>query len=480
MALPTDTELSDRLASAEAQIAALACTITELKQALSTALSENEALKLENKELKTRLGLNSENSSKPPSSDGLQKKPAFPRVPKGPRGGQAKHKGSTLAMSPAPDTIVPCRLEFCACGCCLEGVPSQVVGRRQVFDIPQPKLQVTEYQLHMSRCPQCHAACRGSFPKAAAAPTQYGAQVKALLVYLHNYIMVPYSKISELFLQLFGIRLNEGTVYNNDSDCYERLAPVEMYILCQLLQSACAHSDETGMRCEGVLKWLHVFSSNFFTYLFLHSKRGREAILSGASALSKYCGWLVHDCWSSYFQLGGVKHAICGAHILRELQCQIEDKSRWAAKFKEFLLRTKDTALLERLAGRSQIETEYKAIIAEGEQEEPPAAKTGKKGRMKRTKGRNLLERLAKYQNEVLAFAFNAEVPFTNNQAERDIRPSKLKQKIAGCFRSATGGDMFARIYGFISSVKKHGQNVFNELCNLFEGRPIVWTYQAK
>jgi transposase len=211
----------------------------------------------------------------------------------------------------------------------------------------------------------------------------------------------------------------------------------------------------------------------------VHPKRGKEAIESDSPILRRFLGWLVHDCWSSYFNLTQPNHAVCGAHLLRELQSLIENQSRWAVPFKALLLEIYHQPFEQRLENRQEIEQKYDNLLEQAQEEEPPPIKTGKRGRYKRTKGRNLLERLQKFKPAVLAFAFNNEVPFTNNQAERDIRPIKVKQKISGGFRTFMGSEHYARIAGFISTTRKHKLNVFKELCNAFEGNTFLTLEQT-
>lgn len=457
-------------------VQSLTTELKQVKQELKEVTKERDELKEEVKRLKTQLNINSQNSSKPPSSDGLKKiEPAFPRQATGKKaGGQPGHKGHKLDKVANPDSIVYCQPTVCTCGHCLETVAGKTISSRQMVDLPEVLIQVTEYQLQIKQCPQCGIVNRGAFPANIRADIQYGPRTKAFTTLLRNELSVPYEKLSELFYTLTKFPLNVSTVYNNDSVLFETLKPIELQILARLLQSPAAHSDETGMRCEKQLKWLHVFSNNRFTYLFLHDKRGKKAIESQYCHLHEYNGWLIHDCWSSYFSITSVKHAVCGAHLLRELNALMEDKKVWAEQFHAFLLRVKGTAFATRIAKQTEIEAEFDKIIQQGQQEEPLPPQTGKKGRKKRTKGRNLLERLENLKAAVLAFAFNTEVPFTNNQAERDIRLSKTKMKVSGCFRNFEAGQMFARIHGFISTLKKQGQCVFDTLVTLFEGKGYV------
>jgi transposase len=197
---------------------------------------------------------------------------------------------------------------------------------------------------------------------------------------------------------------------------------------------------------------------------------------SEKSVLNRIKGWLVHDCLSSYFGYHTVRHAVCGAHILRELEGLIENhQSKWARIFKTFLMNVFEMPFEERIKRRSHIEDRFSRICTLGERAEPPPRKTpGKRGRYKRTKGRNLVERLIREKEAVLAFAFNKEVPFTNNLAERDIRPAKVKQKVSNCFRTLSGAEIYARIAGFVSTARKHDRNVFSELYTTFEGHNFI------
>ena len=437
---------------------------------------EVQELRVENAELKARLNTNSNNSSKPPSMDGYSKKPAIPKIIKGQHGGQHGHSGSTLKQIGNPDKIVRCLPKTCSCGHIFTEDQMVTTEKRQVFDLPQPRLEVTEYQIHKAICPVCGLLHKGLAPEGITAPAQYGNGVKAYTTLLNVHYKLPFKKIQLLFTDLFGYPINESTVYSATQTCYEKLQASEDIIKSKITESEVAHADETGLRVEGSLHWLHVTTTNLFTYLFVHQKRGDLAIRSEKSVLKDYCGWLIHDCWSTYFNLTKVKHGICGAHILRELQALIEnDQSKWAKAMKALLLNTFLMPFQERVKRRQTIESRFDLICKVAESIEPPPLKTsGKRGKYKRTKGRNLLERLVREKNAALAFAFNQHVPFTNNLAERDLRPAKVKQKISNCFRSEQGANIYARIESFISTARKHDQNVFDQLFNTFVGDNFI------
>ena len=428
-------------------------------------------------ELEVRLNANSSNSNRPPSSDGLRKKPAFPKINKGKQGGQVGHPGKTLKMVAAPDKVVQCIASKCRCGAELGNSQSRIVERRQVFELPEPRLSVTEYQVCESVCGNCRRIERGEFPAQVTAPVQYGTRVKALAVMLNNSYKIPFKKVQGLFSDLYGYELNQSTVVSANAECFEKLEPTEQKIKEQIIGSLAAHADETGLRVGGLLHWLHTVSTEEWTYLFVDKKRGKEALEGEKSLLTRLKNWLVHDCWASYFGFKNVRHALCGAHLLRELQSVGEMGSHWAFDFQRYLLGVYETEFESRVENRESIEAEYDRLCEQGHESEPEGVKVNAKGRAKKSKGRNLLERLIKHKEAVLAFAFEKEVPFTNNQAERDIRPVKLKQKISGCFRTIEGADVYARIEGFVSTARKQGRSVFKELCRVFEGDSFVTTH---
>jgi len=441
--------------------------------------SANAEMKVEIADLRARLESNSHNSNKPPSSDGYKKQTVKPGLPKGKgssQGGQKGHKGHTLQQVESPDKIVTCLPGICTCGHEFKKDQLILSEKRQVFDLPQPKLEITEYQIFKASCPVCGKEQKGVTPEGVNAPAQYGNKVKAFAVLLNVHYKLPFKKIQLLFSDLFGYPINESTISLAGEKCYEKLEESERIIKSKIIAENVVHADETGLRTAGKLHWLHTATTRLYTYLFVHEKRGAGAIQSNKSVLRDYIGWLVHDCWGSYFNLEKLKHAICGAHILRELEGLIETrKTKWAKVFKSFLLSVYKMPFEERVKRRKHIESRYDRICEIGEKaESPPVKTTGRKGRYKRTRGRNLVERLIREKDAVLAFAFNKEVPFTNNLAERDIRPAKVKQKISNCFRTFKGAEIYARIEGYISTVRKNKRCVFPELCTTFEGHNFI------
>ena len=427
------------------------------------------------RELEEKLSQNSSNSHRPPSSDGLKKppvKPAFPRKSGKKQGGQKGHKGRTLEMISHPDHIVLHPPKVCTCGEDLTKTSKSIVEKRQVFDLPEPKLEVTEHQVQSCTCMKCGKLNVGSFPSEVPARVQYGSGVRTLTVLLYNGMNLSYGKIRQLFTDLFGYELNESTQINAQKRCFTNIEPVESQIRQALLDSLVNHYDETGLRVAGKLHWMHNCSNEQLTYLFVHPKRGKKALNSEYSDLPKYTGWAVHDRWASYFLYQNCQHADCGAHLLRDLQSLIDKGSKWAKQMHELLMEayTKSNYGKSLCSNLKTVQKRYDQILRKAQKEEPPPIQRFEGKRPWKTKGRNLLEHLDKFKRAVLAFAENEHVPFTNNLAERDVRPAKTKQKVSGCFRTLIGAQQYARIQAFISTARKQQLNVFNELLAIFNG----------
>ncbi|MDI6908177.1 MAG: IS66 family transposase, partial [Thermoanaerobacterales bacterium] len=314
---------------------------------------------------------------------------------------------------------------------------------------------------------------------------QYGPRIKAIAVYWRQYQLLPYERTSELFADLFSHQLSQATLVNTNEACYEILEPVEEEIKQQVIASTVANFDETGVRTNGKGEWLHVASTEKLTFYAVHPKRGEEAI-NAIGILPEFQGTAVHDAWESYFKYD-CDHALCNAHHLRELTGIFEqEKKEWQKEMIELLLEIKK-AVDERRAEADKLdpaqieifEARYDQIIEKGIAEDPPPIpedKPRKRGRKKQSRAKNLLDRLKKHRRETLAFMYDFSVPFDNNQAERDIRMMKVQQKISGAFRSARGANIFCRIRGYISTLRKNSISVINALQATFEGNPFIPT----
>jgi transposase len=469
----------------EKEILRLNGMVTQLLQKVTTLEAENTALKAENKAwkaenailklevktLKTKLNQNSNNSSWPPSSD-LIKKTALPRNKGGKLGGKEGHKGDTLKMVETPDEMITDTPEQCKnCGKSLIESTIQVSEeKRQVFDIAIQPVRVLEYKYAVAHC-SCGCVNRGEFPASVNQPTQYGPQIKALWTILNNECKLPYEKISQLSSDIFGISATASTIMNTQEQCYEGLEKVTAHIKKEVTSAAIAHFDESGARTAGKNAWVHVASNSRFTHIFAHENRGQKALCSEDSILPDFKGRAIHDCWASYFKFD-CTHGLCAAHLLRELTALIEGGSQWASNMHRLLLdayenRERGTGVVSNF---EKLQRQYLKICNQADKEEVHGVRKGKAGRVKQSKGRNLLNRLLQHQEWVLAFAKYKEVPFTNNLAERDIRNIKIKIKVATSFRTFKGLKIYTRTQGFISTLKKHRLNVFSNLKAIFEG----------
>lgn len=477
MVLPSDIKLlQDLVLALLSRVTRIEGELAAVKFENSVLKTENSALKTENAELRNRLNQNSQNSHKPPSTDGLTKKPALPQSQGKKTGGQSGHTGTTLKMVAQPDLIVVHHAPWCPC--CMKSFGladvTHIGQKRQVFDIPAPRLEVTEHQIGLITC--CGQQHRGHFPDLVSQPVQYGSKIKALSVLLSTDYKIPFEKIEQLLGDIYGCTFNESTAISANISCFNALAPIEEWIKGAILNAQLVHFDETGMRVEGKLHWFHVASTSLYTYLFVHAKRGKEALRSTYSLLNDFKNWAVHDCWKSYFDFDNCLHAICIAHILRELQALKENGSNWAVLMHEFLLELFDVSQKATIIvpNKAIWLKKYDIICQKADKEEPPPQK-GKRGRPKNSKGRNLLNRLVLHQDGVIAFAFTEGIPFTNNQAERDIRCLKTKQKVATSFRTFKGAQNYARIQSFVSTSRKHGMNVFQNLINIFNKKSVLF-----
>jgi len=455
--------LLKRLASLEAEVARLQAEIVHLQA--------------ENTELRRRLGMNSQNSHRSPSSDGYRKKRVQPALPKGEKralGGQPGHKGKTLRQVEKPDKVkvhLPERCAVCSREMA-EDASHEVVGRRQVFDLPEPKLEVSEHCLGQVEC--CGQVQRGEYPAYVTGSVQYGPGVRALVAKLSVDHRMPLEQICCLFTDLYGYALNSETVETALEQGYELAAPLEAATMEQLKGAHVAHFDETGLRIGGKLHWLHVAGNACYTHLFVHEKRGEQALRSETSLLKDFTGRAIHDHLAAYYKFTQAAHGACNAHILRELHVLVENGSVWAKAMHTFLLQLYQQSLpLQRRAAEETVR-QYRQILSQAEQEEPPPEPKAGKGRPKSTPGRNLLRRLKQHEDAILAFALVEGVPFTNNQAERDLRPAKVKQKVSGCFRTQQGAKVYARLQAVISTCRKQERNVFASLHNLFAYQPLT------
>ena len=456
--------------SPESVIAAL----QEQNAALSALVA---ALQARVAELERQLGLNSGNSGKPPSSDGLKKKPVRVSSLRGrsgkKTGGQKGHPGKTLSRTETPDATIDHFPEICSgCGGTLTGAMATGHTARQVFDLPEPQpLIVTEHRAHACLCGNCGAETRADFPEAVTAPVQYGARLAAVVVYLLHYQLLPEKRLAALMADLFGVHLVTATIAGMSRNCAARFQGFAAAVRDHVAAAPVKHMDETGFRIGGKTQWPHIASTIWLTFYRVSPKRG--------SLLDNVLGIVVHDHWKPYYTLKGVLHALCNAHHLRELQALVEiEKEDWARKMQRLLRRACHATNLARDQGVTLssefialIERRYDTILSEGfafHEAQPALISTARKrrGRVPRRTGHNLLLRLRVRKVDVLRFLSDPTVPFTNNLAERDGRMMKLRQKISGGFRSGDGAEDFAVIRSLLSTARKQGWDILQALAS--------------
>ena len=434
--------------------------------------------------LEAKLAKDSHNSHLPPSSDRFQRQPKSLRKRSGKKpGGQAGHPGSTLMLSETPDLVIVHPVEHCQhCQRDLREVESLQVERRQVLDLPPKRVVVIEHQAQRKCCPSCHEMSSAPFPQDVRAPVQYGAALGAVGVYLVQQQLLPYEQACEVIEDLLGPPMSVGTLAGLVERCAEQLAPVEQEIKAALSRAEVLHQDETGLYVAGKRHWMHVSATEQLTHYALHPKRGKEA-LDAIGILKDFHGVSVHDGWCWYW-LYLCLHALCNVHHLRELTFLDEEQQQaWAGAMKELLLDIKAAVDQARAEGRTSLhalevadwKTGYQARLSEGYQANPPdpPPQLGKKGRRKQSAARNLLDRLSKHQEAVLAFLDNFAVPFDNSLAERDLRMVKVQQKVSGCFRSTAGAQAFCCIRGYLSTLRKQGLAVLTALEQALVGHPV-------
>jgi transposase len=474
-ALPTPEEIEVACEQGKQAVMAVFDRQAELIRALEARIQA----------LEDQIAKNSQNSSKPPSSDGLTKPaPKSRRETSGkPSGGQRGHVGHRLEPVDKPQHSKMYPVAQCVyCQADLAGVEVSRVEKRQVFDLPEVKLEVTEHQAEVKTCPVCGQVNRAEFPIDVTQPTQYGPRVRAQMVLLNVYHFIPLERTAEIISELYQQDISDGTVFAAAVELAEQVAPIHEQLKDHLVETEDpVHFDETGARVNGTLEWLHSASTEQATYYAIHPKRGSEA-LDAIDILPGRTGWCIHDAWQPYLNYVDAKHGLCNAHLVRELVFLIECHSqKWASDFLALLLNMKEKVDAAKSQGQSSLsrlqlaafETVYDQIVERGEWANPPPVRLpGQRGRLKQSPARNLLDRLLTHQDKVMAFAYDFAVPFDNNLAERDIRMVKVQQKVSGGFRSTDGANVFCQVRSYISTARKNGQRVLDVLYQAFSGTP--------
>jgi transposase len=462
----------------------LAAQVESLSARVAALETANAALRTENAALQARLRADSHNSSKPPSSDGpgVKPHPKSQRTRSGRQpGGQPGHPGHTLHLVDVPDEVQVHTPTHCeTCGQSLADVAALRRERRQVVDLPPVKVRVVEHQVETKCCPGCGAETSGAFPVGVTAPAQYGPGVATVAVYLNQEQLLPVERTTEVLADLFGCPISQGTVESAVGACHAHLADVEAAIKHGIMAAPVGHFDETGIDLNAKLAWLHVASTRTLTSYAFHAKRGQQA-MDAIGILAQFRGRAMHDGLVSYWHYETCAHGLCNGHHLRELTFIAEELGQpWAQDLKELLGEIKTTVASARTHGMSGLAAEvqeafaarYDAIVEAGAKANPPPEPTGRRGRPKLGKAGSLVERLRQHKGATLAFMADFAVPFDNNQAERDLRMVKVREKISGCFRTTTGAERFCRIRGYISTLRKQGMPILSALGQALIGNP--------
>ena len=447
---------------------------------------------LENRirELDNRLNLNSSNSSIPPSKNPINKrKIPNSRIPSGKKpGGQIGHIGVTLLPVDNPNITVDHKPTVCeGCGTTVQTDLLRFLDERQEVEIPPITVEWIAHRTYSYYCPECHTTTNGKFPTHVSQKVQYGLRLTAYVAYLSVYQLIPVERLTHIIRDLHGCSISPGTIINMVERVGANLEGFTEKVRELLIDSPVIHTDETGMKVGKQRFWLHLASTKLLTLYGIYGSRGHAGI-EALGVLPRYFGIAVHDFWDSYHKYP-CGHAYCNAHILRELKrVEEETKQTWAVRMREVLIKAKkiseifhnkDQLVPDRLI--TYLNQEYSNIILEGLNANPPPIPIiGKKGKQKQPHSRNLLERMQKYQNEILLFVTNPLVPFDNNLAERDIRMPKLKMKISGLFRSENGALAFARIRSYISTMQKNNISIIEGLIKATNGEPWIPDHSKK
>ena len=442
------------------------------------------ALEAKVAELEKRLNKNSQNSDKPPSSDGLRRPLRQRSKSKRKPGGQKGHPGKTLKFSDKPDKIVQHGADTCqGCGESLTDVEGAILSRRQEIEIPDKPIEIIEHQRLEKQCPCCGQRNQGEWPTHLTGNVQYGRRFKAFCLYLLNYQLLPYERASELLATLFGYQPGGGTLQSILETAYAALEPAERAINGAIRASPVAHADETSLRIDGRTKWLHVVSTLAYTYYYWSQYRGQKAHLADG-LLPSYAGILMHDAYRSYF-VHAYLHALCNAHLLRELQAiyEADQSQRWSWQMMRLLRTAWSLVKRSQAAGDTELPSQqrdrllalFDQLIEQADQQVPRNQRQpGQRGRIAQSTERNLLDRIIEHKAAYLRFVTDFQVPFDNNLAERDLRMSKLQQKISGCFRTENGANIFCRIRGYISTLRKQGYDLLSALLSLWTDTPFI------
>jgi len=481
--LSQNGELTETIANLRRIVQESNQTIETLQETIEGLHKTIAGLNQSIKELTEKQSKNSRNSSKPPSSDGLQKpSPKSLRSPSGKKvGGQKGHPPGTLSIAAEPDDVIEHEPSACL-GCPRSSVCGGSVGETRTVIDAVVTVNVTAHKSLVRDCPLYGVRRKGEFPEGIKAAIQYGENLQALAVSLNTIGAVSIQRTHEILSSVFSIPLSTGTVSAMVRRCAQALSGTKETIRQKMTEAAVAHCDETGIRVEGKTMWVHTASNGGYTHLSVDGKRGKEG-MDAAKVLPEFSGIAVHDCWAPYWKYPNICHALCCAHLLRELVGIEENypQQLWATAFKRLLIEMKAAKEEAVEKGQGQLnedrlkafELRYDQILARAYEANPQVEAEGnKRGRKKKGKVLALAERLAVRKASVILFIKNFAVPFDNNQAERDIRMIKTKSKVSGCFRSMQGAKDYLKIMSYVGTAKKQKINPYEAIRQAILGTP--------
>lgn len=421
-------------------------------------------------EKKTRK--NNRNSSIPSSQTGKDS------TSTGANGKGKKHNGALSENTRTVETTQVAKVKDCEfCGESLDDISATEHERRTKVDIIFEKV-VSHVDAEIKVCPRCNMQNKGPFPEDMSGPLQYGPGIKGYVVNLFVAQMISLKRVQQSIQTLIGQVISEATILKYVIQLYHALEVWEQSSIKQLLQMPSMHVDETSLRADRKNHWIHVYSAGDITLKFLHPNRGQEAI-EEIGIIPRYGGVIIHDCWQSYLSYDHCGHGLCGSHLLRELTFIVDSNGyAWASNMKRLL--QENCAIVAKRQSKQLTDKEYKNlqkryrnILTRGEKELPsiPPKQNGKRGKVAKSDAHNLWDRLKKHETAVLLFAKVSHVPFTNNRAERDLRMSKVKQKVSGCFRTKKFAEAYCRISSYLQTMANIGYNPLVAIQMAFSGQ---------
>ena len=454
--------------------------ISELKNIIGSLSKENLELKEKNYFLQEKLSnceknisllekqialyntkKDSSNSSIPPSQDPyrIKRTESLRKISGRKPGGQLGHEGYTLETVSEPTEIIKHQPDYCQrCGGDLTGISAELIGKRQVIDIPPVIPIVSEHQIYSKRC-LCGHCTEAKYPVEVHSSVCYGPRIQGLTAYLHTRQYIPYERMKELYEDIFGLKISSGSLVNIIEAFADKSLDIYKEMRRRVFNSSVVGADETGININGKNRWAWVFQTPQITYIHADISRGKKVIDElFPQGFNKSI--LVHDCWTSYFGVKTKGHQICTAHLLRELKYlgKLYKDQQWTDDFTKLLQNALD--LKKSLSKDEYSKNNQKCYLIE----EKVTQMLEKNINSQHKKLVVFKERIQKYRNYLLQFLYHPKVPADNNASERAIRNLKVKQKISGLFKSEKGANAFVIIRSVIDTIIKSNNRIWEAI----------------